>query len=166
MLIIDKKEAILWLSKHGLLDAEENLSFSGFLEPLSFVIPTNSGKKTVLSKMITSLFDVHDEALLWINEFGIWPSAEDWNLFESFRKSLGEHSQLFEKPYHIFSNKDLGSVGSLLSMVFYFYWGALVISPAKNLVIKISHDEVMEVFAKDKEHLSAIQERLNKILQP
>lgn len=163
MLIIDEKETMLWLSKHGLLNAVGKLSLPRDIEPLSFKIPVDTGAKTALSRMLVSFLDVSEEALLWITEWGIWPSCEDWKLFYVFRKSLGEHRPLIEKPSHLFSSQDLDSVTSLVSMVLYFSWGALMISPANNLIIRISHDEIMDVFAKERDHLTAIELSLTKI---
>lgn len=163
MQIIDEKETKLWLSKKKLLDFKgEGLSLPEFLEPLSYNIPVDSGVKTALSRTITSFFKDDDESLLWINEFSIWPSAENQNLFYGFRRSLGESSQLYVKPGHLFSNGDIETIESLLSMVLYFYWGAILVPSHKNFIIQISHDEWMDVFVKDKNYLVGIQESLSK----
>jgi hypothetical protein len=150
MEIVDKEKTMNWLLIRGLLDSKGSLSLSAFSEQVSYRIPADSGKKTVLSRMIASFFDSDGESLLWINEYGIWPSCEDWTLFEGFRKSLGEYSPLFEKPGHIFSKQDLSSVSSLLAMIFYFMWGAIIVSASKNIVVKISHDEMLDIFSSNK----------------
>lgn len=150
MQIIDKKETMLWLSEKGLLDSTGKPSFPGFVEVIDSSIPADSGHKTALSRAIVSFFDTDNEALLWINEFGIWESSEDRNLFEGFRRSLGEHSPLRDKPGHIFSSSDLSNVGSLVAMILYFVWGGILYSPAKSLAINISHDEYISVFARNK----------------
>jgi hypothetical protein len=139
-------------------------SFSGFVEVLSGAIPADSGLKTALSRAIVSFFEADTEALLWIHEFGIWESCEDRHLFEGFRRSLGEHSPLHEKPGHLFSNNDLRDVGSLVAMTLYFVWGAILYSPAKDLAIEISHDEIISVCARDKKHASEINATLKKYL--
>src|SRR5574341_2187382 len=110
MRIIDEKETMLWLSERGLLDSTDKPSFPGFVKAIDSAIASDSGRKTALSRAIVSLFDTDDGALLWINEFGIWPSSEDRNLFEGFRRSLGERSSLHQKPGHIFSSSDLPAV--------------------------------------------------------
>jgi hypothetical protein len=163
MRALDKIETIKWLSERRVLvDSNGKPTFSGLVQAIDSAIPGDSGRKTALSRAIVAFFDADDEALLWINEFGIWPSAEDWNLFEGFRRSLGEDSPLSEKPGHIFSNKDLTNVGSLLAMIFYFVWGAVLYSPAKGLGIVISHDEFISVFARDKSDAAGITATLRK----
>ncbi len=163
MRIIDKKETELWLSDRGHPNPEGKRLLQGFLDPITYMIPADSGKKTALSKKITSFFATDGEALLWINEWGIWPSSENQNLFYGFRRSLGESSSLIEKPGHIFKRTDLETVESLLCMVFYFIWGAVLVSPANDLVIKISHDEYIDLYVKDKK--ADVIENLNDFLK-
>jgi hypothetical protein len=162
MEIIDKEKTMKWLSSKGLLDSKGSLSFSGFSKPVSYRIPTASGKKTVLSRVITSLFDSETESLLWIDEWGIWPSCEDWTLFEGFRKSLGESTKLYEKPGHIFSKQDLGAITSLVAMVLYFCCGAVIVPTTKSFIIKISHDEFIDIYSQDKEVLIQIKSIIKK----
>jgi|SRR6266540_2885714 len=164
MQIIDKNEIMIWLDKRKLLDHRGELLHTEFTELSQYKFPVDSGKKTALSKTIASFFDTDSEALLWINEFGIWPSSEDINLFNGFRRSLGEFSALTVKPGHIFSSNDLETIGSLLSMILYFCWGAVLVSTSKNLIIKISHDEIIDIFARDKQSFSEIRGRLNGLL--
>lgn len=149
MRIIDKEKTKNWLSSRRLLDPEGSLSLSGFFKIGSYRIPPDSGKKTILSRIIASFFELEGESLLWINEYGIWPSCEDWTLFEGFRKSLGEHSSLFEKPGHIFSKQDLDFVSSFIAMTLYFCWGAIIVSTNKSLLVRISHDEMLDIYSKD-----------------
>jgi hypothetical protein len=102
MQIIDKEKTKLWLSQRGLLDSTGKPFFSELHKVLASAIPVDSGCKTALSRAIVSFFETDDEALLWINEFGIWGSSEDRYLFQGFRRSLGESSPLREKPGHVF----------------------------------------------------------------
>ena len=126
---------------------------------IDFPISVDSGRKTALSRVLVSFFDTDEEALLWINEFGIWPSSEDRYLFEGFRRFLGERSPVHEKPGHIFSKDDLDAVRSLVAMILYFVWGGIMYSPAKGLTIKMSHDEFITMFARDPQDGSIITER-------
>jgi hypothetical protein len=161
MKIIDNEKIKEWLSEKKLLDSQGSLSILDFSKLASYRIPIDSGKKTVLSRVITSFFDFKDASLLWINEYGIWPSNEDWTLFNGFRKSIGEKSQLFEKPGHIFTEIDIDTINSLVAMILYFNWGAMIVSAKKDILIKISHDEILEVFTHSKINIE--KEILNKI---
>jgi hypothetical protein len=149
MKAIDGTTINTWLISNGLIAPNGSISLLSSSVVRSYSIPSDSAKKTVLSRIVASLFDSEHDSLLWINEYGIWPSCEDWTLFDGFRASLGESSSLPEKPAYLFSNQDLPSVSSLLALILYFAWGALVISPNKRLTVRISHDEVLDVFYED-----------------
>ncbi|MFZ0932524.1 MAG: hypothetical protein WAN11_28250 [Syntrophobacteraceae bacterium] len=147
MRIVDLNQTNIWLHNKCLLDSNGNLTLVGYKEFARYAIPNDCGQKTALAKVIATFFQKEPEALLWINEFGIWPSCEDCNLFLGFRKSLGETSSLYEKPGHLFSGDDIETVASLLSIVLYFFWGAVLIPASKKYSVKISHDEVVTILA-------------------
>jgi len=164
MKIIDENDTIGWLSEAGVAYNSGKLSLDAFPAKSHISIPVDSGQKTKIAAIIALLCSDYPESLLWINEFGIWPSCEDWNLFNGFRNSLGEDSLLYQKPGHIFSKKDIGSLRSLLAMVLYFFWGAVVVPRQMDFLVKISHDEYIDVYAKDEGVLSSILDKLNFVV--
>ena len=164
MRIIGEEETRRWLSERGLLDSTGEFSFSGFVKAIDSQIPADSGRKTIISREIVSLFETDKESLLWINEYGIFLAFEDRNLFEGFRTSLGEHSPLHEKPGHLFSGNDLKNVQSLVAMILYFVWGGILYSPPSRLAIKIDHHSYITIFVKDKASAASINEMLKKYL--
>src|ERR1044071_3665332 len=115
MRIVDRKQSVEWLTAHGVSVSEDRPSFSRwrYFKAIDARIPVDSGRKSALSRALVSYFDTDRESLLWIHEYGIWPSAEDRNLFAGFRRSLGEHRPLHEAPGHLFSRSDLVDVTSL-----------------------------------------------------
>lgn len=164
MKTISKVQTLDWLSQNHLLDSASQLNCLELIQVIRSASPTDSGRKTALSRVLASMFVGDEEALLWINEFGIWPSAEDWNLFDGFRVSLGESQSVHEKPGHLFSGNELKAAGSLVAMVLYFCLGAVLVSPSRGLVIKISHDEVIEVFVRTQADASALLSQLKEYL--
>ncbi|MFZ1503581.1 MAG: hypothetical protein WAS50_10530 [Nitrospira sp.] len=164
MQIVDREKTLLWLTQQGIPIPADKPEFPGFLAVINSAIPSDSGKKTALSRAIASLFDTNEEALLWINEFGIWPSSEDAYLFHGFRRFLGEYSPLHEKPGHLFSKDDLEAIASLIAMMLYFVWGGVLYSRAKGLAIVISHDEFVTVHVRNRVDVSFFKERLKDFL--
>jgi hypothetical protein len=154
MEFLSKIKTIEWLSQNNLHIENGIINTTGFQTPLCFSLPIDSHAKTTLNKEIVSFFDMNDESLLWIDEYGIWQSAEDWHLFKGFRSSLGEDADVWEKPGHLFNHDDIISARSLISLVLYFYCGAYVISPARNIIVRISHDEFIKIYTKDQQLLS------------
>jgi hypothetical protein len=100
---------------------------------------------------------------LWINEYGIWPSSEDPGLFDGYRKSLGENKPVHERPGHVFEKSDLEVVASLVGMVLYFVWGALIASPTAGALVVISHDEWLELHLRGDQSLKEPAELIERI---
>ncbi|MCP4269371.1 MAG: hypothetical protein GY777_28005 [Candidatus Brocadiaceae bacterium] len=169
MEIIDLNQTNHWLNERGLIDTNGKFTLLGFKEYNHYRIPIDSGKKTALAKVIGRIFEDEGESLLWIDEFGIWPSSENWNLFFNFRKSIGETCPLHEKPGHLFSKTDIDEAVSLLSLVLYFYWGVVLIPKSLKFLLRISHDEVISVLtdgnADNKESIKPVIIKLNSILR-
>jgi hypothetical protein len=164
MKAIDSPLVNEWLTQKGLLDRKGEIAFSTFSFSEKCKIPVDSGKKTAISAMLCSFFKKEQESLLWINEYGIWPSSEDGNLFAGFRKSLGISESLFEKPGHVFSMQDNISIKSILCMVLYFCWGAFIIPGSKAFCIKVTHDEQLVVFAENKSTLEGVWSQIQTII--
>ena len=56
-----------------------------------------------------------------------------------------------EAPVHLFSASEQDAFVSILSMVLYFLWDAWVFDAGGRALIRISHDEWIEVFTADDE---------------
>lgn len=165
MNIVGETEAREWLARRNLIGAGGEFLIESPTGPLRYRIPEDSGKKTALSRLLSSVFEVDGESLLVIREHGIFPSCEDLVLFDGFRRSLGESGHVHEKPGHIFTREDLPVVSSLVAMVLYFVWGAFLVPGTGRFVVEISHDEIMDVYG-DGEVLATFSERLGSLLGP
>ncbi len=165
MRILSMPETTTWFAERGLVIAKWHCDLSG--RPWkAYHIDPDSGAKALLAKAIASHFSEFGESMVWIDEWGIWPSAEIWHLFNAFRESLGEprvvieevgdvftrregeNDPLSERPGHLFLPGDVHEMASLLALVLYFVWGAVVVSSSGELIFRISHDEWIDVYAK------------------
>ncbi|MCL5257021.1 MAG: hypothetical protein M1319_04390 [Chloroflexi bacterium] len=150
MKIVDKVESIKWLASKGVIDSEGTILRSSFPRQATYYITSlDSGAKTVIARTLMLQFAKFDESMLWIDEYKVWPAAENWNLFDGYRRSLGERKPLWERPGHIFAPGDGETVFSLLCMVLYFIWGAIVAPASGELVVRISHDDWIDIYAKE-----------------
>jgi len=159
MKTIDKNQVFEWLSKRNLLDNNSGLTVSDFPFSHSFRITGDSGTKTNISRAIGALVTNYSgESLLWINEYGIWPSCEDFNLFDGFRRSLGEKEPVYIRPGHLFCVEDIDNIQSIIAMVLYFVWGALIVTESKDIIVRISHDEYIDIYSKYDINVSRIKD--------
>ena len=146
MVVMDEHETINWFTING-IDIK-NIS-KNYTLALSGKIPVDSGKKNCLAKKIAEIFN-EDETLLYIHEYGIWPSCENMYLFDGYRKSIGIDEKIHEKPSHILKQNENTALYCLVDMVLYFFMGC-VITKTENpdKIIFISHDECIDIYTKN-----------------
>lgn len=125
----------------------------------TYVIPADAGRKTALARAFSALSDGAGETLVWITAWGIFPSSQNMELFDGYRRSLNESRSIAEAPGHIFDSSDRNELECVLDLVLYFFWDASVFAPG-GIWIRISHDEVFSVRATDTVTLNEWQEAL------
>ena len=93
-----------------------------------------------LARTFVSWLGAFGDCLLWVREFGIWPSREDLNLYYRLRVSHGDPRQLSEAPGHFFSSHERSDLETYLSLAIQFGWGAHVIAAPTWTSLFLSHD--------------------------
>ena len=95
MTVLNFTEVLKWLEQHSLEHADNHIKSDYYRKTNDFRIPADSGRKTAIAKEISNLFS--NDCLLWINEYGIWPSSENIELFDGYRRSININYPLYEK---------------------------------------------------------------------
>lgn len=126
----------------------------------SYSLPIDTGKKTCIARELVALIGASEPGLFWITDWSVFPSCQNMALFEGYRKSLGETRSVGDAPGHVFDASDLKSIECLLDLALYFYWDASLFDGEGNIVLRTSHDECFDIYAKDKERLATIQSDL------
>jgi hypothetical protein len=85
--------------------------------------------------------------LLWITEWSIWPSSENWHLYYKLRQSYGDIRLLHEAPGHLFLEHESEDLASFLQIAMLNGWGGYVLTHANYVNAFFSHDEYIEFFA-------------------
>ena len=114
---------------------------------IAYEVPSQSSRITALARLISELVLSDCQILLWITGWGVWPSSENWDLFNGYRRSLGETRQIAEAPLHAFGVTDVPALATLLSLVLSFGWDAQLTNTTGAFMFTISHDEWLEVQA-------------------
>jgi transglutaminase-like putative cysteine protease len=96
--------------------------------------------------------------LLWITEWGIWPSSENWHLYYKLRQSYGDLRLLHESPGHLFLEHEAEDLASFLQIAMLNGWGGYVLTQADYVNAFFSHDEYIDFFAKKPEELAVVRE--------
>jgi len=130
---------------------------------LAYGVPADSSKKTCVARAIVAEITFSQPGLLWITEWGVFPSGENLELFRGYRSSLGEGRALHEAPGHVFESQDRAGVEALLALSLYFYWDLALFEGDAGLAAKASHDEWIEVRVIDAARRRNLQERFDQI---
>jgi len=98
--------------------------------------------------------------LLWITEWGIWPSTENWHLYYRLRSTYGDRRLLHESPGHLFLEYEAEDLASFLQVSMLNGWGGYVLTHANYVNAFFSHDEYIDFFAKPEVGLADVREAL------
>lgn len=93
-----------------------------------------------LGRQITSWLGPFESCLLWVGEFGIWPSWENLHLYYRLRVSYGDSRQLQAAPGHLFLGHEIADLSTLLSLAIQFGWGGAVYTSPFRSAFWLSHD--------------------------
>jgi hypothetical protein len=96
--------------------------------------------------------------LLWITEWGIWPSSENWHLYYKLRQAYGDYWLLQEAPGHLFLEHEAEDLASFLQVALLNGWGGYVLPQANYVNAFFSHDEYISFYAERAENLAQVRE--------
>ncbi len=100
--------------------------------------------------------------LLWITEWGIWPSSENWHLYYKLRHTYGEQRLLHEAPGHLFLEHESEDLASFLQVAILNGWGGYILTQANYVNAFFSHDEYIDFFAELGANLDSVREEFAK----
>lgn len=115
----------------------------------SFAILPDSGMKTSLARFVGVLFESLQQPTIYISEWGIWPSSENLDLFDSYRKAKGEIRSLGETPVHQFGSASEDAFVGIASFALYFVWDAEIFDLEGKCLVSVSHDEWVSIRTND-----------------
>ena len=101
--------------------------------------------------------------LLWITEWSIWPSSENWHLYYKLRHSYGDLRLLHEAPGHLFLEHESEDLASFLQIAMLNGWGGYILTQADYVNAFFSHDEFIDFFAKLDDNLQEVRKELGSI---
>lgn len=129
-----------------------------------FAIPADAGRRVNLCRVLwTASTGVRAaEQLLWLDEWGVWPSGEYLPLFTTLRAAFGEARSLTDTPGHLFEPADDTNGLSFLIVASLFLWGCWLYTDS-GFIIRLSHDEYGIVFDPRSRPATSIGEQLGKL---
>ena len=122
--------------------------------------PTEPYRIYYIAHWIATQLTNRQPALLWITEWGIWPSSENWQMYYRMRHSYGDCRLLNEAPGHLFLEYQAEDLASFLQLSMLNGWGGYVLTQANYTNLFFSHDEYINFFSKDKGILDQVEKDL------
>jgi hypothetical protein len=120
-----------------------------YKDKLLFNVEGNRPNQDVIVESVLSNLIGWTECLVIITQWGVWPSAEDWPRFYSWRGNNGSKFSLYDAPGHLFNLTDFSELKELLTQVFEFGWEGYLLFKSNNSVVDpivfVSHDGWLEV---------------------
>ena len=108
-----------------------------------------SGREPAVAAATMRSLGAWDECLVWVTEWGVWPSGEDWPRFYAWRGAHGERRSLEAAPGHLFGGAESPELETMLTVVMENGWDATVLPSRGGVAVDrrvvISHDEWIEV---------------------
>jgi hypothetical protein len=86
--------------------------------------------------------------LLFITQWGIWPSSENWHLYYRLRQAYGDNRLLHEAPGHLFLEHEAEDLSSFLQLSLLNGWGRYVLTEANHVNAFFSHEEYTDFFGR------------------
>jgi hypothetical protein len=96
--------------------------------------------------------------LLWITEWGIWPSTENWHLYRKLRQSYSNRQLLHEAPGHLFLEDETEDLASFLQLSMLNGWGGYLLAESNQVNAFFSHDEFITYYAACEKELDALRQ--------
>jgi hypothetical protein len=113
----------------------------------TYSAPVNSGVQIALSKLFAYLVLRDSPVCLYVTGWGV--ATEHLDLFDGYRRSIGEKRPLIEAPVHLFERTDEDAFISVMCVGFFFSWDASVFDLAGRLLLQTSHDGWLEIRTSD-----------------
>lgn len=113
-----------------------------------------------IARLVASWLGNWDSCMIWIAEFGIWPSHENLHLMRQLRTSYGESASLAQKPVHLFYRGEQDDFITFLELALRFGWGGRIAHTSSadthERVLWFTHDGVFNVRCDTDESASLI----------
>jgi len=98
-----------------------------------------------ISGFLASHLQPFDECLLWVTQWGVWPSSENYHLFYRLRESYREHRSLPNAPGHLFLKHETADLTSFLELALLCGWDFYLLPAPTYAAVFVSHDEFVVI---------------------
>jgi len=145
-------ESRAWAVRRGYPVNASNgrLSESEVRDPIRFDVPEDAGARVILARVLwEAAGQGASEVLVWVTDWGVWPSGEHPPLAEAARRGFGAERPMHETPGHLARSGDDDAALGVLCMAVLFLWDCWVLPADGRPAVFVSHDELGVVDPRD-----------------
>lgn len=120
----------------------------------------------VVSRLLAQCLGDFDWSVLWPYEFPWGDRSQeksppaDWREYAQWRQVNGERRSLYDAPGHKFGRSEGLSAAKAIEFAIYTGWDAVAFASPLQSLIRLSHDDYIELQARSREELSAASKGL------
>lgn len=134
------KQAAEWCRNLG-VPADTRSGPSSEILVDQFELPNESVDRVAIAEERLADFASASRILIWITEWGVWPSIDRSDDFRAIRAEFGETRRLHEIPAHLATNADFEYVRRMTECAVCSLWDLYLIGPKGRKILHFSHDE-------------------------
>lgn len=108
-------------------------------------IPTSVNRLTWFCRFVEAKLQPRARCLLWIANWGVWESSENWHLYYRLRQSYGDFRLLEEAPGHLFLGHEANDLVSFLQIGLTSGWDMHLLPSDGYGRAFVSHDGWIEL---------------------
>jgi hypothetical protein len=114
-------------------------------------VTSDVGRRCAYANMLTNhlITDECSIACLDITDWGVWPSSQNMDLFNAYRRSLGESRLLHEAHFHVFQANEANEFRNVLHLALISLFDVAGASTPTDFRFYASHDEWIDVAWQD-----------------
>jgi hypothetical protein len=142
-----------WLAQRTRVRPDQDRS----LPAERFEYPNEAFRAFPIARAIAHGITHRQPALLWITEWGIWPSSENWHLYYKLRQSYGDFQLLHDAPGHLFLGYESEDLGTFLQLAMLSGWGGFLLTDANHVNASFSHDGYLDFYTQTPENLAELK---------
>jgi len=169
MQFLTKEQCLAWASKEDLAfdqtPSYRDLEKVG-VHKMRFATPADAGARVALARTLWNSLSDRSERLVWITEWGVWPSSEHMPLYKSLRQAFGDKRSLMDAPGHLFQLGEDDNGLSFFIVAALFFWDVYLLGTGGDVAAFLSHDEFCIVVSREAAQGAEMERRLASFVEP
>ncbi len=144
----------IWCQEQGLRVHESDKIEMPVFKKTRSVKVEEAGRPAFLeeaAEQCLQLFKGYSEVLVWIVDWDIFPSGEDWPDYYRFREKFGEKRSINRAPGHLFKSDESDLLSQLMIKVMYNGWDAHILCLKDGRIDKvgafITHNGFLDLYS-------------------